>query len=257
MKVSASRAKFSDVGAHLACAERAIEADRHRVCVLDRIPERARRLSRQQASRAVGDGAGDHDRQVDAAFVAHLGDGKNRRFGVERVEDGFDQEKVGAAVDQPAHLLAIGGAQLIERDGAKTGIGHVRRDRRGAVGRPERAGHKAAPAVIFFRQRRRFARERRPGLIKLIGDAFHAVIGLRNRRRGKRIGGDDVGAGAKISEVDVAHGVRTAEIEQVVVAAHFAIPGVETRSAIAFLVELERLDHGAHGTVEHQDALLK
>ena len=43
--------------------------------------------------------------------------------------------------------------------------------------------------------------------------------------------------------------------EQIVVAAHFAVPGVEARAAIAGLVELERLDHRAHGAVEHQDAL--
>ncbi len=54
--------------------------------------------------------------------------------------------------------------------------------------------------------------------------------------------------------MNVAHGVGPAEIEQVVVAAHLAVPGVEASAAIAFLVELERLDHGAHGAVEHQDA---
>ena len=56
--------------------------------------------------------------------------------------------------------------------------------------------------------------------------------------------------------MNVAHRVRPAQVQQVVVAAHFAVPGVEARTAIALLVELERLDHGAHGAVEHQDALL-
>ena len=57
--------------------------------------------------------------------------------------------------------------------------------------------------------------------------------------------------------MDIAHGIGTTEVEQIVVAAHLAIPGVETRAAIAFLVQLQRLDHGAHGTIEHQDALLE
>ena len=57
--------------------------------------------------------------------------------------------------------------------------------------------------------------------------------------------------------MDIAHGLRAAEIEQIVVAAHLAVPGVEARAAITFLVELEPLDHGAHGAVEHQDALLE
>ncbi len=55
--------------------------------------------------------------------------------------------------------------------------------------------------------------------------------------------------------MDGAHGVRPAEIEQIVVAAHLAVPGVEARAAKAFLVEPERLDHRAHGAVEHQNAL--
>jgi hypothetical protein len=57
--------------------------------------------------------------------------------------------------------------------------------------------------------------------------------------------------------MDVAHGLRTAEVQQIVVAAHLAIPGVEARAAIAFLVEPEPLDHRAHGTIEHEDALLE
>ena len=54
--------------------------------------------------------------------------------------------------------------------------------------------------------------------------------------------------------MDGAHRVRAAEIEKIVVAAHFAVPGVEARAAKAFLVEPERLDHRAHGAVEHENA---
>ena len=55
--------------------------------------------------------------------------------------------------------------------------------------------------------------------------------------------------------MNLAHRVRPAQIEQIVVAAHFAVPGIEARAAEVLLVELERLDHRAHGAVEHQDAL--
>ena len=51
-----------------------------------------------------------------------------------------------------------------------------------------------------------------------------------------------------------AHRVRPAEIEEVVVAADFAVPGVEPGAAKALLVEPERLDHRAHGAVEHENA---
>src|SRR5262252_4778168 len=55
--------------------------------------------------------------------------------------------------------------------------------------------------------------------------------------------------------MDAPDRVRLREDQKVVVAAHLAVPGIEAGAAIAFLVELELLDHGAHGTVEHQDAL--
>src|SRR5215470_5989925 len=57
--------------------------------------------------------------------------------------------------------------------------------------------------------------------------------------------------------MDAADRLRLREGQKVVIAAHLAVPGIEARTAIALLVELELLDHGAHGTVEHQDALAR
>ena len=87
------------------------------------------------AAGQVGDGAGDHHRHVDAALLEDFGDRVDRRLGVQRVEDGLDQQQVGAAVEQAVDLLAIGVAQLVEGDGAEAGIVDVGRDRGGAVGR--------------------------------------------------------------------------------------------------------------------------
>ena len=179
----------------------------------------------------------------------------DRGLGVERVEDGLDQQDVGAAFDQSARLLAIGDAQFVEGDGAEAGIADIRRDRRGAVGRPERAGDKARAAVLLLRGVGGGARELGALDVQLVRDLLHAVVGLRDRGRRERVGRDDVGAGAEIFEMDPLDRVGLREDEQVVVAADFSIPCVKTRAAIAALVELELLDHGAHGTVEHQDAL--
>ena len=237
-------------------AERAVQADRDRLGVPHRIPERLRRLAGQQAAGAVGDGAGDHHRHVDAARLADLDDGVDRGLGVERVEDGFDQQQVGAAVEQALDLLAVGLAQIVERHRAVAGIGDVRRDRGGAVGRPQRAGDEApAPVLALGLRAPPPCASRAPSRLSSQRDLRHAVVGLRDRGRGERVGRDDVGAGAVIGEMDVADRVRAAEVEQVVVAADLAVPGVEARAAIALLVELHRLDHRAHGAVEHQDAL--
>ena len=86
---------------------------------------------------------------------------------------------------------------------------------------------------------------------------LHAVVGLRDRGRRERVGRDDVGAGAQVGEMDVADRVGLGEIEQVVVAAHLAVPGVEARAAELLLLQLQRLDHRPHGAVEHQDALAR
>ena len=76
--------------------------------------------------------------------------GEDRRLGVQRVEDGLDQDNVGAAVDQAAQLFAIGEAQVVEGHGAIAGIVDVGRHRGGAVGRPERTGDKAALAILLL-----------------------------------------------------------------------------------------------------------
>ncbi len=54
--------------------------------------------------------------------------------------------------------------------------------------------------------------------------------------------------------MDQANRVRSAEIEQIVVAADLAVPGVEAGAAIALLVQTQSLDHRAHTAVEHENA---
>ena len=145
-----------DMRAHLFGAERAVQSDRDRRRVPHRVPERLGRLARQQpAERSVM--VPEIITGTSTPRAALLGDGVERGLGVEGVEDGFDQQEVGAAGQQPAHLLAVGLAQIVEGDGAEAWVGHVGRDRGGAVGRPERAGDEARLAVLT---RVRFAASR-------------------------------------------------------------------------------------------------
>ncbi len=46
------------------------------------------------------------------------------------------------------------------------------------------------------------------------------------------------------------------EHEQIVVAFDVALPVLEAHAAIAVLVQLVALDHGAHGAVDDEDALV-
>jgi hypothetical protein len=149
----------------------------------NRIPERFRRLPGEKAAGAVGDRAGDHHRHAGRARRKLFANGVDRRLGVERVENGFDQQRVDAAGKEPADLFTIGQTQRIESDGAKARIGDVGGNRGGPIGRTNRASDETRAAVFLLGNDRGFARE--PGAlgIELVGDLGHAVIGLRDPGR--------------------------------------------------------------------------
>ena len=111
---------------HGARAEGAIEADREGARMAHRMPEGGRGLAGKRAPRTIGDGARDHQRQAGATLGELLEAGEDRRFGVEGVEDGLDEEDVGAAIDEPLDLFAIGDAELVEADCAEARIVDVR-----------------------------------------------------------------------------------------------------------------------------------
>ena len=246
-------ADIGDMRAQVFRAERTVEADGERIGVLHRIPERFRHLARQQAARFVGDGAGNHHRHVDAARRGDLRDGIERSLGVQRVEDGFHKENVRAAVEQAVDLFAIGDAQIVEGHRAVTGVGDVRRDRCGAVGRAERAGDKARLAVFGFRAARRVADQARAFAVQFIGEVRHLVVGLRDGRGREGVCLDDVCARFEIGVVDVLDRLRLGQDQQVVVALDVAVKVLEARAAECRLVEFQPLDHCAHRAVEHEN----
>ena len=218
-----------------------------------RVPERGRRLARQRAAGQVGDRARDHHRQVAAELVVGRLDAGIGRLGVQRVEDRLDDEDVGAALDEPLRGLGIGVAQLVEGNRTKAGIVDVRRDRRGAVGRAQRADDEAPLAVLRRRAIARGTRQPRAFSVQLGDDLLHAVIGLRDRRRREGVGGNEIGAGLGIGVVDVLDRLRLGEDEQIVVAANILLPIGEALAAELLLGEPVALDHRAHRAIQHED----
>src|SRR4029453_9735843 len=135
-------------------------------------------------------------------------------------------------------------------------IVHVGRDRGGAVGRTDGAGDKAGflgrllgPGVGGR------ARDLGGGDIHLVGDVLEPVIGLADRLGIEGVGLDDVGAGFGIGIVGRGGGFGVGEPQEIVVALEVARVVLEAGAAIARLVQLVALDHGAHGAVENEDAL--
>jgi hypothetical protein len=244
-----------DIGAQLLRPERAVEPDHGGLAVADRIPEGLDRLPRERAAGGIGDRARDHDRQIDRQLAHGAAHGVQRRLGVERVEDGLQQDQVGPAFDQRRGRLTVGRHQLVEIDVAKTRIVDARRQRRGAIGGADRAGHEARLPGAFGVLVGNFARQARRRPVELHHHAFHAVVALGRRAGIEGIGLDDVGPGLQVLAVYLADHRRLRQRQQIVVALQIARPVVEALTAIRRLIGRIGLDHGAHGAVEHQDAL--
>ena len=244
-----------DVDTQLLGPERAVETHAERLGMADSVPERGGGLAGQRASARVGDGAGDHHWPAPAMLREQLEQRVDRRLGIKRVEDGLDQQQVAAALDQARSRLAVGGDQLVEGDVALARVVDVGRDRRGAVGRAERAGHQPWPVRGGTRRRvGRLAGELRRGAVHFVHDRLEAVVGLRDRVGIEGVGLDDVGAGRQVVRVDVADDLRLGQHQQVVVALEIRRMVGEARTAVARLVQVVALDHGAHRAVDDEDA---
>ncbi len=160
MRIGDAR-KFGDMGAHLARAERAIEADGERLRMAQRMPEGRRRLAGKRAAGKIGDRAGNHHRQRYAGLL-EASSMPNRsppwRSACRRsFRRGGYRRRLRSGLSPPR----IGGAQFVESSPRGSRVRYVRRDRGGAVGRAHGAGDEARLAVAPFRFDRRFTGEAR------------------------------------------------------------------------------------------------
>ena len=246
---------FGQVLPHRACAERAIEADGERARMAHRMPERGRRLAGKCAPRSIGDGARDHERHQSAAVGERLEAGEDRSLGVQRVENGLDEEDVRAAVDEPLDLLAIGDAELVETYRAEARIVDIGRKRGSAVRRPQGPSDEAAPSVGLLRLDRCSSRQSRPIAIKFVDYTFCSVVRLRDRGRREGVGLEDVCACQRVSQMDVFDCLGLGEGQEIIVALQKAVARMKTFAAKVRLIEIKALDLGAHRAVNDQDAL--
>ncbi len=208
-----------DVGTQLLAAERAIESDDGGPRVAYGIPEGLGGLTRERASRGVADRARDDDGQIRRTVIQHGAHREQRRFGVQGIEHGLDQDHIGAALDEGAYRLRVAGHQLIEADIAKSRIVDVGRERGGAAGRSQRAGDEALPAGLRAHVVRHLAREARGAQIEFPHQGLHSVVRLRHRAGVEGVGGDDIRSGEQVLAVDGGDDLGLGERQQVVIAA--------------------------------------
>ena len=245
-----------DVGAHQRSAQRAVEADGQRLRMPDAVPERGHGLAAQDATRCIGHGAADDQRQPLAAVVEILVDCEQRGLGVERVEDGLDQDHVGTAFDQRFGLLVVGRAQRFEVDIACAGVVHIGADA-GRLGRRAECAHHEAR--LFGRAELVAGGAGQLGgfEVHLARQVRHLVVLLRDRGGAEGIGFDQIRARGQVAFVDVLNDIGPSQREQLIVAFDVPLEVLEALAAVLRFVELEALDHRAHRTIEDGDALGK
>jgi hypothetical protein len=246
--------QLGEVGTHVARAQRAVDAHAERPGVGDRHPERIDGLPRERPAAAIGDRRRDHQRQADTLLLEHLFDGDDAGFRVQRVDDGFEEQQIAAAVDQPARLILVGLAQLVEGHRPERRIVDIGGDRQDPVGRPHRSGGEAR-AIRRARGPFLARRLRQPGTleVQLVDQPLEAVVGLRDRRAAEGVGLDDVAAGLEILAMDRGDDVGTREHQQIVVASQLAGMRRQPLAAEVGLGQLVTLDHRAHGAVEDEN----
>ena len=218
------------------------------------VVERLGRLAGERAAGGVGNRAGDHDRQLDAVFFEHLPAGEYGGLGVQGVENGLDQQQIGAAFDQAACGLHVVVHQILKRDVAKAGIVDIGRDRAGTAGGAEHAGDEA----WFFGCGKPLGRPARDSCsrnVDLIRQVFHPVVCHRGAGGVEAVGLDDIRPGFQIGAVDVLDDLRLCQRQQVIVALEIGRPVDKPLATIIGLTQFMALDHRAHGAVKDQNAV--
>ena len=218
-------------------AGRAVEADREGLEVLERRVERLDPLPGQHGAHGL-DGAADQQGQRRAAGGHRLAHADGGRLQVQGVLRRLEEQGVDAAVDQGLGLDGVGRRHLVEGDIAGDGD------------RPRPRSHGADGEARLRGRRARVhggAGEPGRGQGDLVGAVGEAILGQHVGRAAEGVGRDEVGAGAEVGVVDGPHHLGSRQVEVLVTS-------LEGRAAEVLGMELARLDHGAHGAVEHEDA---
>ena len=254
----AERGRFGqpfEVGQQLFGSVGAVQAEGEQLCVRQRGAEGLDGLSRQGAAAGVGQRARRHDADRAAEFFGQRVDRVEGRLGVERVEDGLDQQDVGSAVQQSPRLIGVGFDELCESHFAGRGVRHVGRHRGRAVGGSHRTRHEAGFLRVAGREfvGRAAGRGRRRSR-HFVGVRLQSVIGQRYGVGVERVGFDDVGPRLQVFDVDFAHRFGLRQGQQVVAPLEQRGPLAEPFAPVVLFCQSVLLDHGAEAAVEQQDA---
>ena len=214
------------------------------------------RLAREGATRAVAHRDAHHDRESLPATFKHFVGGKEGGFGIERVEDGLDEDEVDPTLHQSINLLAIDRGQIHEGHRTSCRIVDIGADGGRAVGRPHPTRHKArACAVLSHELIGHPPRNLRPFQIELPHKLLALVVGHRNALAREGVGGQDVSSCRQVTAGNIVHHVGTSEVEQVVVPLQLAGQVGEGFVAEILFFQPVGLNHSAHCPIQNENAL--
>ena len=135
------RSHFPNERLHLRSAESTVHAHGKYRIRRKTGQESLYRLSAERPSRQVADRKAHHDWQIDPMF-SHGGDCRiNTSLGIERIEDGFQEDGINPTVDESIYLLTIITKKFIISNITCSRIAHVWTHRTSLVGRAYRANH--------------------------------------------------------------------------------------------------------------------
>ena len=233
--------------------ERAIKPDGQRLHVPDRRPKSFDRMTRQIASGHVGNRHRNHYWHITATGCDRFLRCHRRTFGVQRIENRFDQQKIDFANDQSVALLAVNAFQIIEIDFTVTRIVDIGRERKRFIGRPDRSGDKPAFAVPCLRRLATISRQFGRLHVDLAHQMFATIIGHADLRRAERVGLDHIRACIEIGRMNGADDVGPGDRQQIIIA--LLVFRQLQRAAIIGLLQFIVLDSGPVTAVEDQDLL--
>ena len=223
------------------------------------IPESLHRLPCHAPIAArLNEGDRSHDWDGKAQVLHQFFNGKESRLGIERIKNGFNDEEIHSPLDQSFGLLVIGLHQL--------GIGNVTSRRivivggyRSGLGRgPDGPGHPCVgPRMAFHVGIGSLTCHSATRFSQLGSQRNHVIVSQGDGLSIEGVGFDNVGPSFEVGQMNVTNHLRASQIQQVVVALEILTPISKALSPEIGLLQLAHLDHGAHRTIQKDDAFLE
>ena len=178
--------------------------------MLYRCQESIQCLTGQCTSARIRHGNGKHQRNLSLHFLHGLACCKDSSLGIQRVENGFNQDSVHSSFQQSLHLFLVSICQLIKSYGTESRIIHIRTHGTSLIGRTDRTRYKTRfiriLASIFIGQ---FTSQLGCSQIYLPTTFFHMIVSHGNTLRIEAIRFNDISTDFQIFSMNILNHMRS------------------------------------------------